>query len=178
MAVTYTNHKGLTYTLYRTETKTGKDRYYFAKSSSRGEPCETIPEGFEIWESPHGLVSLAKVSAQTLLQSEVALIRAVLAEHPQSSDYQTHVQLDRIIIYERIGPDMNRIVRMFERNGISVPEEKEKELQEDMGADAIYEEVLRFILSDESEREFVVERMCYLGACVSGPFESQQDDPS
>ncbi|MGM0375121.1 MAG: hypothetical protein ACQEQQ_11965 [Chloroflexota bacterium] len=87
----------------------------------------------------------------------------MLAEHQQSSDYQTYVQSDRIVIYERIGPDMNRIDRMFERTGISVPEEKEKELQEDMGADARYEGVLRFILSDESEREFVVERWCYLG---------------
>ncbi|MGM0375120.1 MAG: hypothetical protein ACQEQQ_11960 [Chloroflexota bacterium] len=61
MAVTYTNRKGSTYTLYRTETKTGKDRYYFAKSSSKGEPCETIPGGFGIRESPNGLVSLAKI---------------------------------------------------------------------------------------------------------------------
>ncbi|MFO7945055.1 MAG: hypothetical protein R6U51_12225 [Anaerolineales bacterium] len=163
MAVTYTNRRGSTYKLFRTKTKTGKDRYYFAKSSSKGELCEKIPEGFEIRESPNSVVSLAKKRPQKLRPSEVALIQAVLAEHPQSGKYETYVKSDRVVIYERIGPDLAGIASIFNQHGMAVSEEKEEELQEKIGADARYEGVLQFTLTDESDRAFVVERWCYLG---------------
>jgi len=48
MAVTYPNQKGETYTLFRSETKIGKDRYYFAKASTKDDPCGEIPPGVKI----------------------------------------------------------------------------------------------------------------------------------
>jgi hypothetical protein len=40
MPVSYTNRKGLTYTLYRGQTKTGKPHYYFGRADqSQGEPA-------------------------------------------------------------------------------------------------------------------------------------------
>ncbi len=44
MPVSYTNRKGLTYTLYRGQTKTGKPRYYFGREGqSQGEPVMEHP---------------------------------------------------------------------------------------------------------------------------------------
>ncbi|OLE34930.1 MAG: hypothetical protein AUG45_03005 [Ktedonobacter sp. 13_1_20CM_3_54_15] len=61
MPVSYTNRKGVTYTLYRGQTRTGKPRYYFGlPAHSQGEPVMEIPPGFTISESVNGVVSLVK----------------------------------------------------------------------------------------------------------------------
>src|SRR5947207_1438331 len=42
MPVSYTNRKGVTYTLYRGQTKTGKPRYYFGRAGqSQGESARS-----------------------------------------------------------------------------------------------------------------------------------------
>ena len=44
MPVSYTNRKGVAYTLYRGQTRTGKPRYYFGlPGQSQGEPVTEIP---------------------------------------------------------------------------------------------------------------------------------------
>jgi hypothetical protein len=59
MPVSYTNRKGLTYTLYRGQTKTGKPRYYFGREGqSQGEPVTELPPGFTISESVNGIEAL------------------------------------------------------------------------------------------------------------------------
>jgi len=47
--VSYTNRKGLMYTLYRRQTKTGKPRYYFGRvGQGQGELVTELPPGFTI----------------------------------------------------------------------------------------------------------------------------------
>jgi len=162
MPITYTNRKGTTYTLFRSETKTGKHRYYFAKSSTKGVPCDNIPDAFEIRESVNGIVSLAKKRPRLILQSEIDLIKGILEEHPDSDDYRIHVKPDRIVIYERIGPDPDEIISIFERHGVAVLANARGRLKANQDKHANYDGVIRFILSDESDRRFEVERMCYL----------------
>ena len=49
MPVSYTNRKGLRYTLYRGQTRTGKPRYYFGREGQgQGEPVTELPPGFTI----------------------------------------------------------------------------------------------------------------------------------
>ena len=49
MPITYTNRKGLTYTLYRGQTSTGKPRYYFGRADKGpGELVMELPPGFKI----------------------------------------------------------------------------------------------------------------------------------
>src|SRR2546425_12083054 len=75
MPVSYTNRKGLTYTLYRGQTKTGKPRYYFGRAGqSQGEPVMEIPPGFVISESVNGVVSLVKDRPSPIRPEEVAAI--------------------------------------------------------------------------------------------------------
>ena len=45
MPVTYTNRKGVTFTLTQTVTKNGKLRYNFAREPVQGQPDEF----FELW---------------------------------------------------------------------------------------------------------------------------------
>jgi len=61
MPVSYTNRKGVTYTLYRGQTKTDKPRYYFGRpDQGQSEPVTELPPGFTISESVNGVVSLVK----------------------------------------------------------------------------------------------------------------------
>ena len=111
MPVSYTNRKGLTYTLYRGQTKTGKPRYYFGRAGqSQGEPVTELPPGYTISESVNGVVSLVKDRPSLIQPEEVAAVEAVVQQHPDARRYRVAVKRDRIEIYEQVGPDYNALV--------------------------------------------------------------------
>lgn len=85
MAVTCTNRKGTTYHLCRGATKTGKDRYFFAREA-KGRPVREIPDGYEIAESVNGVVSLRKVQPALLREAEIGAIRKALENHPRGGN--------------------------------------------------------------------------------------------
>ena len=85
MSISYTNRKGVTYTLYRGQTKTGKPRYYFGSmGQSQGEPVTELPVGFTISESVNGVVSLVKDRPSLIMPVEVAAVEAAMKQHPQA----------------------------------------------------------------------------------------------
>src|SRR5213594_3252652 len=100
MPVTYTNRKGMTYTLYRGQTRTGKPRYYFGRTDKgQGEPVMELPPGFMISESVNGVVSLVKERPSPILPEEMAVIEAVIRKHPEAHRYRVSVKHNRIEIY-------------------------------------------------------------------------------
>src|SRR5947199_10565640 len=75
MPVSYTNRKGVTYTLYRGQTRTGKPRYYFGRpGQDQGEPVTELPSGYTISESVNGVVSLVKDRPALTQPPEVATV--------------------------------------------------------------------------------------------------------
>src|SRR5947209_10638792 len=111
MPITYTNRKGLTYTLYRGQTKTGKPRYYFARADQgQGEPVTELPPGFTIKESVNGVVSLAKDRPSLIQPEELAAIEAAVRHHPRSRQYRVADKHDRIEVYEQVGPDYDALL--------------------------------------------------------------------
>ncbi len=164
MPVSYTNRKGLTYTLYRGQTRTGKPRYYFSRAGQgQGEPVMELPPGFTISESVNGIVSLVKDRPSMIQPEEVAAIEAAVQQHPQASRYRVAVKHDRIEIYERVGPDYDALLGELQTVGLSSPGLAER-LQAEEERYAHYTPVLRFILLDPTQRRFGAERMCYLGS--------------
>ncbi len=124
MPVAYTNRKGHTYYLCQAMTKTGKLRYSFNREP-RGEVPDQIPEGYRISESVNGVVSLVRDRPQLILTQEVASVEAALDRHHKGSNYRIAVQENRIIIYERLGPDvksLNTIIGKFS----PLPSDKEE----------------------------------------------------
>src|SRR5260370_9533360 len=110
MPVSYTNRKGLTYTLYRGQTRTGKPRYYFGRAGqSQGEPVTELPPGFTISESVNGVVSLVKDRPSPIQPEEVAAIEAVGQQHPDAPRYRAAAKHDRIEIYEQPAPHYDRL---------------------------------------------------------------------
>jgi len=155
--ITYTNRKGVTYTLCQGVTKTGKPRYFFAREP-RGEPVEAIPEGYEIRESVNGVVSLAKVRPGRILAEEAATVTAAIQQHPQVRNYRVDVKPDRIDIYELVAGGMDEVLAIFD--DVLSPALLTK-MRADRERYGQYTAVMRFILTDEEQRLFRAERMCY-----------------
>ena len=164
MPVSYTNRKGVTYTLYRGQTRTGKPRYYFGRpGQGQDEPVTELPPGFTISESVNGVVSLVKDRPALIQPEEAAAVEAAVQQHPQARRYRVAVKGNRIEVYEQVGPDYNAVVSGLHIPGLSRPglAEELRALEE---RHAHYTPVLRFTLLDPKQRRFGSERMCYLGS--------------
>jgi len=176
MSVSYTNRKGVTYTLYQGQTRTGKPRYYFGRpGQGQGEPVTELPPGYTISESVNGVVSLAKDRPSLIRPEEVAAVEAAVQQHPEAHRYRVAVKGNRIEVYEQVGPDYNELVSHLRIPGLSRPGLAEQ-LQALEERHAHYTPVLRFTLLDPTRRRFGVERMCYLGS-IDGWLELGQTGP-
>ncbi len=71
--IIYVNRKGYTYYLCEIVTKTGKCRYAFARKPT-GRAIFYLPEGYEIIESPNGVVSLRKIRQSPISSEEVQAV--------------------------------------------------------------------------------------------------------
>ena len=161
MPITYTNRKGLTYTLYRGQTSTGKPRYYFGRAEkNQGVPVMELPSGFKISESVNGVVSLIKDRPSLIQPEERAIIEDVIDEHPQETRYRVIVKDNRIEIYENAGPDFDALLDDLHIIGPSRLGLAER-LQATEERYAHYAPVLRFILLDPEQRRYGAERWCY-----------------
>ena len=162
MPVSYTNRKGMTYTLYRGQTKSGKPRYYFGREGqSQGEPVTELPPGYTISESVNGVVSLVKDRPSPIQPEEVAAIESEVQQLPEARRYRVVVKRDRIEVYEKAGPDYDTLLDDLHIPYLSSPGVA-KRLQALEERHARYEPVLRFILLDPKQR-FGAQRMCYRG---------------
>ena len=163
MPVSYTNRKGVTYTLYRGQTRTGKPRYYLGRlDPGQGEPVTELPLGFTISESVNGVVSLVKDHPSQILPQEVEAVEAAVKGHPEAHRYRVAVKGNRIEVYEQVGPDYNALVSELHIPGLSGPglSQELRALEERY---ARFTPMLRFTLLDHARRLFGVQRMSSLG---------------
>jgi hypothetical protein len=80
--VTYTNRHGEPYYLHEGRTKTGKVRYFVARTAGEGA-LDAMPAGFEITESINGVVSVRRADAarRQVPASDVETVRGEVARH-------------------------------------------------------------------------------------------------
>jgi len=162
MPVAYTNRKGHTYYLCQGMTKTGKLRFYFAREP-RDEVPDQIPEGYRISESVNGVVSLVKDRPQLILPQEVASVEAALDRHPKGRNYRVAVQQNQIVIYERLGPDVESLSAIFGKLGPLPSGTVKRRVQEQLDKIARFSPIMRFILVDPEQRNFKAEHWSYFG---------------
>jgi hypothetical protein len=143
-------------------TKTGKLRYIFTREP-RDEVPDQIPEGYRISESVNGVVSLVKDRPQLILPQEVASIEAALDRHPKGRNYRVAVQKNQIVIYERLGPDVETLNDIFGKFSPLPPGIMKRRLQELLDKMARFSPIMRFILVDPEQRNFKAERWSYFG---------------
>jgi hypothetical protein len=99
--VTQTNRLGDAYYLHEGKTKTGKPRYFFAKSVGDGALAE-MPPGFEVSESINGVVSVRRRTAGAVVvpQSDVKLVEAEVDRHAHLRGYVVRVAGSAIVVFE------------------------------------------------------------------------------
>lgn len=102
--LSYRNRRGQVYYLHAGETKTGKRRYFVAKSIGEGALAE-LPVGFEIVESINGVVSVRRVDpdAPRVPDTDLSRVRSELAKHPHLRRHRADAVKGEIIVFEPIG---------------------------------------------------------------------------
>jgi hypothetical protein len=140
MPVTYTNRKGVNYTLCQGISKTGKPRYHFARVPKGRQVVEGIPEGWRISESVNGIVSLVRERPRKVLPEETAAVEAAVQRHPKARRYRVSVKHRRVDIYESVGPDLNGMVSDLKEIGLLTGrrEDKLRALLEDRARPALH----------------------------------------
>lgn len=157
MPVTYTNRKGVTYTLFQVQTTAGQIRYVVGQCS-KGDAVDELPPGFRFSESPNGVVSLVRVRPQLVLPEETAAVEAVVGAQGRSGAYRVATKHNTVEVYAKVGPDLVDVYHEMLANGLALPgrEAGMRELDEQM---ARFVPVVRFVLTDAAQRWFRVDRM-------------------
>jgi len=150
MAVTHINRKRDTYYLHAGTTKTGKPRYWFAKSAE-GDLVDTIPEGYEVYENPDAQVFLRKILPQLVTSAEVAVVEDGLKRHAAGQNCLVDVEGKQIVVHhaERVNLDLKGLG--FGLTELSTFGQR-------------YMKVIRFTLVDEKKRTFRFQRWCFRGS--------------
>ena len=147
--VSYTNRFGDTYYLHQGRTKTGKVRYFAAKTLREGA-LSTMPENFEFSESINGVVSMRRIdpSAASIAEVDVGLARTEMARHPHLQYYRIEAVKDEIVVFEPIGgtpPDWGMVFALGS-----------------LRRRVRYDPVMKFV-SHPERRTYSVHRMTYRG---------------
>jgi hypothetical protein len=150
MPVTHVNRKRDTYYLHAGTTKTGKPRYWFAKSAE-GNLLESIPRGYEVYENPDAQVFLRKIVPQLVTPAEVAVVEDGLKRYAPGQNCLVDVEGKQIVVHhaERVNLDL----KAFGFGLTELPTFNQR-----------YLKVMRFTLADEKDRTFRVQRWCFRGS--------------
>ena len=161
MGVEYTNRKGDVYYLHAGKTRTGRPRYFFSREPSDA-PVDTVPAGYEIYESPEaGLVYMRKAKAVAIAPFEREMVCEGIRRHAGLEHFLVDAQEDSLTVYL---PTATEDVQAALAKGLPFTSPKKVRA----AADRIirrspYVKMMRFVLVDEDERLFHVERWCLLG---------------
>jgi hypothetical protein len=150
MPVTHVNRKRDAYYLHAGKTKTGKTKFWFAKSTE-GDLVGSIPEGYEIYENPDAQVFLRKIVPQLVTPAEVAVVEEGLKRYAPGQNCIVDIQGEYLVVYhaERVALDMERFGFGFRE----LPTIHQR-----------YLKVMRFRLVGEKDRTFRVHRWCFRGS--------------
>lgn len=99
--VFHKNRRGITYYLHEGKTKTGKPRYFFAKTVGEGALTK-VPDGFEVSESINAIVSLRREAASrtSVPLTDVGVVESAIGAHPHLYGYVVRVVGNAIVIFE------------------------------------------------------------------------------
>ena len=150
MPVTHVNRRRDAYYLHAGTTRTGKPRYWFSRSAE-GDPVDSIPEGYEVYENPDAQVFLRRVRPRVVTQFEVAVVEDGLKRYAPGQNCIVDVQEKHIVVYhaERVTFDLEG----FGLGSRELPASYRNHMK-----------VMRFTLEDEAAREFRVQRWCFRGS--------------
>lgn len=155
MGIEYTNRKRQTYYLHQGKTRSGKPRCFFSLKAP-GKPVTKIPRGFEIYESPDGLVFLRHIEPPVITDAELAALRSALVKLAGTRDWATDRKGKYVTIY---APQKLTDERPASANSMGASADNSTR---DSGASHLdYAPMFRLTLADATKREFLLERWCF-----------------
>jgi hypothetical protein len=162
-ALKYANRHGVPWYLHQGTTKTGRPKYYVAKSVGLGALVE-MPAGFEFSESVNGVVSVRRVdnSPKLVADADVELVKSELARHRHLRHHRVEVTKVEIVIYEPTGAMSDDELRETARIHGLPPEVFEQRMA-DLWARRRCQPVMCFLASTAEPGEYAVQRMRYRG---------------
>lgn len=176
MPLEYENRMGHIYYLHEGKTRTGKPRYYVSRSLE-GNPIESVPEGYEIYEHPEkAQVVLRKITRTAIKPFEREQVEQGLRRHGGLNYFVVDVEEHSLVIYL---PSMSEdecaeIVTDLAGPTLLSTSRRLHEKREWLLQRSPYIKMLRFILTSPDRRLFRVERWCFRGSIdnwvpVGGP---------
>ena len=158
MPVQHKNRRGQTFHLHRGKTKSGKPNYFFSLKAE-GNPVETIPDGYEVYENPNAQVFLRRKQPKIITDEELALVEKGMNKLSDVKDYILDRRKNAIIVYLA-----DQDVDLFEAILPSLFLTKRQDLENLLKPYVSYSPMMQFILTDKEKREFVAERYCFSGS--------------
>ena len=162
---------GVPFYLHAGTTKTGKPRYFFAKTVD-DRAISSMPEGFEVTESINGVVSVRrKVEGSIVVpEADVKTVEEAVARQPHLKFYKVHALGSAIVIFEP-HPRPEELRAQLERYGRLY---MSASYIEDRMKTARYAPVMKFERSVTGDDDnYSVFRMTYRGeGGWSWPFDS------
>lgn len=159
MSITYVNAKGKTYYLHQGTTKTGKPKYYFSLNKT-GKLVNSIPDGFEIYETPNAQVFLRKIPPKLITDEERQLVEAGMKQYSDVHDYKIDVKGNTIVIYTADQDADEFSNRLKDWNPV-ISKAKIRGL---FALSVHYSPMLQFTLEDSEGRVFSAQRYCFFGS--------------
>lgn len=159
----YNNRHGVPFYLHQGTTKTGKPKYYVARTVGAGALAE-MPAGFEFTESVNGVVSVRRVDESPRLvgDGDLEVVRQEMSRHHHLRHHRVELGKNEIVIYEQVGAmsagEVEEQARMCGMTG------SEFELRmADLWAKRRYQPVMKFVVGAGQSLEYAVHRMTYRG---------------
>jgi hypothetical protein len=155
MAFTYRNRQGKTYYLH-SGPKRGGGIQYFVSQSAKGDLVDTIPEGFELYETPNAQVYLRRLKPSLITPEEIAFIQREVSNIRPPPRLKLEIRGRYLILHESPmeADTLRPLGRMLSTAALN-------DLADQF---AYYQPVLRFILCDKEKRIFAPQRFCFRGS--------------
>jgi hypothetical protein len=159
MPIQYVNRRGDTYFLHEGKTKTGKTKWFFSKKAA-GNLAEAIPAGFEIYENHDALVLLRKIVPLPTTEAEIETVEDGVRKFAAAAHFLVEAKGDSIVVF--VADDETDYLEKIAgpRFGLIGRDRLASLMQRYLR----YMPMMRFVLVDEEERLFSVERWCFRGS--------------
>jgi len=162
MPILHENCYGKKYFLHQGKTKTGKPKYYMSMQTE-GNFAETLPEGYEIYERPGGMVFVRKIPKTPILPHELKYVQEKIAPLVNEIDEENYAEWYSIL--SAMNPDYHSSESHAHLAQIRTRFEAEIRGKEIV----VYEvrgmgnPIMKFKLLDEDSREYLAYRWCFRG---------------
>lgn len=122
-ALAYTSRLGDVWYLHEGVTKTGKPRYFVARTPGDGA-LSAMPAGREFGESINGVVSVARIDpyAPKILPADLAALQAEVRRHPHLARYKVDESKGALVLHEPHGMGSTDIAGFAAMLGLDLSE--------------------------------------------------------